>query len=70
VRAVVPKSNANLLLSLLRQCLPASPPDVPASSEPVAISLPPNPTLPPAEALSTEDSSPEDPETKHPPRAS
>ena len=70
VRAVVPKSNANLLVSLLRQFLPAGPPDVPASSEPVSISLPPNPTLPPAEALSTENSSPANPDTKPSRRAS
>lgn len=70
VRAVVPKSNANLLLSVLRQFLPVGPPDVPVSSEPIAISLPPNPTFPPAEALPTEDSSPTDPKPKRPPRAS
>jgi len=57
VRAVVPKSNANLLLAAIRQFVPTSPPDVPASSEPIAMSLPPNPTLPPAEALTTENSS-------------
>lgn len=70
VRAVVPKSDANLLLSMLRQYLPAGPPDVPGSSEPVPISLPPNPTLPPAEALSTEKSLPANPEAKPSRRAS
>lgn len=70
VRAVVPKSDANLLLSVLRQFVPVGPADVPASSEPIAISLPPNPSLPPAEALSTEDPSLADPELKRPPRAS
>lgn len=70
VRAVVPKSDANLLLSVLRQYLPAGPPDVPGSSEPVPISLPPNPTLAPAEALSTEKSSLASPEAKPSRRAS
>jgi CheY-like chemotaxis protein len=70
VRAVVPKSNASLLISAIQQLLPTSPPDVPASSEPVAISLPPNPTLPPAEALSAENPSPANPEPKPSRRAS
>lgn len=70
VRAVVPKSNASLLLSVIQQLLPANPPDVPAPSEPVAISLPANPTLPPAGSVSNENSSAADPEPKHTPRAS
>ena len=70
VRAVVPKSNANLLLAAIRQFVPTSPPDVPASSEPVAMSLPPNPTLPPAEALTAENSSSADPDAKSSQRAS
>ena len=70
VRAVVPKSNASLLLSAIQQFLPANPPDVPASSEPIAISLPPNPTLPPVGAVSAESSSPVDPESKPSRRAS
>ena len=70
VRAVVPKSDANLLLAAIRQFLQTSPPDVPASSEPVVVSLPPNPTLPPAEALPTENPSSADPEAKPTRRAS
>lgn len=70
VRTVVPKSNASLLLAAIQQLLPANPPDVPASSEPIAISLPPNPTLPPAGAASSESPSPTDPESKPTRRAS
>ncbi|MGB8065622.1 MAG: response regulator transcription factor [Candidatus Sulfotelmatobacter sp.] len=76
VRTVVPKSNASLLLSVMRQFLPAPPPDIPAassdssSSESTAVSLPPNPTLPPAEAVSSENSSPADPEPEPSGRAS
>lgn len=70
VRGVVPKSNVSLLLSMLRQFLPAVPPDVPASSEPASISLPPNPTLPPAGALGPENSPPANPDTKPSRRAS
>ena len=64
VRAVVPKSNASLLLSMIQKLLPSNPPDVPASSEPVTVSLPPNTTLPPAGAVSVERSSPVAPESK------
>lgn len=70
VRAVVPKSNASLLLAAIQQVLPANPPDVPASSEPLTISLPPNPTLPPAGAVSAESPSPADPEPNRSRRAS
>ena len=70
VRTVVPKSNASLLLAAIQQLLPANPPDVPASSEPIAISLPPNPTLPPAGAAPSESPSPTDPESKPTRRAS
>jgi len=70
VRTVVPKSNANLLLSVMQQFLAAPPPDIPApssnpsSAESAPISLPANPTLPPAGAVSSENSSPADPEPK------
>ena len=70
VRKIVSKSNASDLLSVIQQFLPAPPPDIPAtpadpsSSEPTAISLPPNPTLSPAGAVSSENSSPADREPK------
>jgi CheY-like chemotaxis protein len=76
VRTVVPKSNARLLLSVIQQFLPAPPPDIPAASpnssasEPIPVSLPPNPTIPPAGAGPTEISSPADPEPNRPRRAS
>ncbi len=76
VRTVVPKSNASLLLSVIQQFLPAPPPDIPAvssdssSSESSPVSLPPNPTLPPVGAGSSENSSPADPEPKRSRRAS
>jgi CheY-like chemotaxis protein len=71
VRKIVSKSNASDLLAVIQEFLPAPPPDIPvassdpSSSEPTPISLPPNPTLPPAGAVSTGNSSPADPEPKH-----
>ena len=76
VRKIVSKSNASDLLSVIQQFLPAPPPDIPvassdpSSSEPTPISLPPNPTLPPAGAVLSENSSPADPEPKRSRRAS
>jgi len=75
VRAMVPKSNASLLLSVMQQFLPAAPPDIPVtssnpSSEAAPITLPPNPTLAPAGAVPTGNSSPVDPEAKPSRRAS
>lgn len=76
VRKIVSKSNASDLLSVIQQFLPAPPPDIPvassdpSSSEPTPISLPPNPTLPPAGAVFSENSSPADPEPKRSRRAS
>ena len=76
VRKIVPKSNVSDLLAVIQQFLPAPPPDIPAgssdvtSTEPAPISLPPNPTLSPAGAVSSENSSPANPETKSSHRAS
>lgn len=67
VRKIVSKSKASELLSVIQQFLPAPPPDIPAASsepsasEPTPISLPPNPTLPPAGAVSTKLSEASDP---------
>jgi CheY-like chemotaxis protein len=75
VRKIVSKSDASDLLAVIQQFLPASPPDIPAassdpsSSEPASLSLPRNPTLPPAGAVSSENSLPADSEPKRSRRA-